>query len=277
MSGFPDMGLPSTILPIMGKRQLDADTILWLAQLTTSFGTNPSASAITAMNTLIVGLKADGNWTLLDRLWIFAQSVQGYARVSIKNPSSTQITEVNTPTWTANQGYTGNGTNMYLNTNYNFSTSSVNASQNSLSYGVYVTTNVAEAKYDCGAFTTTGGTKDIVLSSRWSDNRTYIGTNSSTGEANASNLDSRGMFSGKRIASNAQTALKNGSQIASLSDSTNALPSLNLFVLCMNNSATPSSFTTRRVAMCFVGGGGINHATFYTRFQTFATSIGFNV
>ena len=54
-----------------------------------------------------------------DRLWIHGLSNQIAARTSFVNPTSTPLTEVNSPTWTAYQGYKGNGTTSYLNLNYN--------------------------------------------------------------------------------------------------------------------------------------------------------------
>lgn len=263
----------------MGKRALDADTVAWLAQLTTSFGTNPSASFITALDTLIRGMKADGNWDPLDRFWIFAQEVQDYARVSIKNPSSTQITEVNTPTFTVNQGYTGNGTNRYLNTNFNYLTDSVNTLRNSITHGIYVTTNVAESKFDCG-HSSLG--KDIVISARHGDGKTYMSANSSTGgAANVAVVNSLGMYMVQRASSAGMAAYKNGSSIATLSNADNALPNSNDLTFAYNSNAaggiTPNSFSSKRIAMRVIGSGAIDAATFYSRFQTFATTIGFNV
>lgn len=257
----------------------DADTVAWLAQLTTSFGTNPSAGFITALDTLIRGLKADGNWDPLDRFWIFAQEVQGYARVSIKNPSSTQITEVNTPTFTVNQGYTGNGTNRYLNTNFNYLTDSVNTLRNSITHGIYVTTNIAESKFDCGH---ASSGRDNVISSRHGDGKTYQSANSSSGAANVAVSNSLGLYMVERASSTGMTAYKNGSSVATLNNADNAFPNTVDVVFGYNsnpnsNTVVITALSSKRIAMRVIGSGAINAATFYSRFQTFATTIGFNV
>ena len=110
--------MPNTI--INRRIVLDGVTLLpetksWLAVLPS----RPSAQVINAVNTFIRTCIADGNWQLLDRFWLFAQDIQANAVYSIVNPTSTACTQVNSPTWTQYQGYTGNGSNMYLNTNLN--------------------------------------------------------------------------------------------------------------------------------------------------------------
>lgn len=261
------------------SQSLDAVTVAWLAQLTTSFGSNPSSAFIAALNTMIAGMRTDGNLTLLDRFWIFAQEVQGYARVSIVNPGSTQIIEVNTPTFTVNQGYTGNGTNRYLNTGFNYSTHAVNTLRNSISHGIYVTTNVAEAKFDAGY---SSAATDNIVASRYSDGRIYGSANNSSGAPNVVNASSLGMTSARRTSTaTGGQAFRNGAQVATLVDADNALRNTIDLVFAYNSSAIgtviPNAFSSKRIAMRFIGSGGINQATFYSRFQTFATAIGFNV
>lgn len=258
---------------------LDPVTVAWLAQLTTSFGSNPSSGYITALDTLIKGLRTDSNILALDRFWIFAQEVQGYARVSIVNPSSTQITEVNTPTFTVNQGYTGNGTTRYLNTNFNYSTHAVNTLRSSITHGVYITTNVAESKFDAGF---ADATRDNVISGRFGDGRTYQSANSSSGEANAITANSLGLYMAQRTSTaSGTTAYKNGSSVATLVNADNALANAIDLVLAYNSNlgggVVATSLSSKRIAMRVIGSGAVNAANFYTRFQTFATSIGFNV
>src|SRR3990167_3364982 len=137
------------------KRLFDPDTVRYITQLASG---RPNYIHQRRVDTLVEGLKQDGNWRLLDRLWIFAQPLQELSRVSLVNPTSTQITEVNAPTWTANQGYTGNGVNMYLNTNFNPSTQGVNYVLNSGSLGAYNRTNVGENAASAGQTDAAQGT-----------------------------------------------------------------------------------------------------------------------
>lgn len=259
-------------------QSLDAITVAWLAQLTTSFGSNPSSSYITALNTMIAGMRTDGNILQLDRFWIFAQEVQGYARVSIVNPGSTQITEVNTPTWTVNQGYTGNGTTRYLNTNFNWLSSSVNTLRNSLTHGIYVTTNVAENKYDSGHLS---AGRDILMASRFGTGNTYQTANGAAGTG-AAVANSLGLYMAQRTSTaSGTTAYKNGSSVATIVNADPSLPNSPQLVFGYNSNTgggvVANALSSKRIAMHVIGSGAINPATFYTRFQTFATTIGFNV
>ncbi|MEK6884934.1 MAG: hypothetical protein AABY22_35210, partial [Nanoarchaeota archaeon] len=87
---------------IKGMR-LEPETITYMGYLTVS----PSIDRQIAINNLVKELKITGIWWLLDRLWLHASQTQQAAIISLVNPSSTAITEVNSPTWVANQGYTG--------------------------------------------------------------------------------------------------------------------------------------------------------------------------
>lgn len=260
----------SAIISLMGT-SYDADAQLYFNQLSVQ----PSAAFKSAINTLVLTLKADGNWTTLDRLWIHAAEVQQHATISLVNPTSTAITEVNSPTWTANQGYTGNGSTQYLNTNFNTSSSGVNYTQNSNCIGIYSRNNTSEAKVDIG---NQNATVISYVISRWTDNNQYHRANvTSGGFASAANTDSRGLFTSLRTNSTTIYGYKNGSQACTTTNTSGTLPNLNLFIGALNNNGTPDFYSTKQYALSFISSGAINQATFYTAIQTFATTRGFNV
>jgi hypothetical protein len=250
------------------------ETLAVLAQFTVQ----PSNFYIRAMNTLILQLIADGNWNELDKFCVFATEQQQHARICWRYPTSTPLTEVNSPTWTANQGYTGNGTTSYLNTNYNHSTNSIKATRNSGSLGAYVTTNVTETSVDFG-YSSTAPNNESLIASRYSGfNSAFISYNDSTHTETALGVsDSRGLTSGRRMSSTVQEIWKNGvfGATANLASTVNS--NLNFFVLASNNNGVSGDFSTRRIAMYFVGSGNIDQLKIYNAFQTFATTIGFNV
>lgn len=93
---------------------------LILARATSLGYTLPSASQQIKQNQLISDLKAAGVWTRLDVLYVFAtDGNNSFATLNWKNPNSNQCTLVNTPTFTTNQGFTGNGVSSNIDTNYN--------------------------------------------------------------------------------------------------------------------------------------------------------------
>lgn len=110
-----------------------AETTAWVAAVVGDGGT-VSAGRKTLVNDLIVGLKSDGVWTKLDRLWLFAAENSQSALRDIK--AAAAATPTNSPAFTADDGYddSGTSTDKSLNSNFNPTTApSPNYTQNSFS------------------------------------------------------------------------------------------------------------------------------------------------
>jgi len=115
-----------------GGGGFDADYQAVLNYATTQGYTLPSASQQALQNQLVVDLKAAGVWSKLDTFAVFATDGDSdFALIDWINLS--QYTAVNSPTFTTNGGFTGNGTSSYVNTNYNASTSATNYQLNNAS------------------------------------------------------------------------------------------------------------------------------------------------
>jgi len=82
----------------------------------------PTADRAALYNTLIVSLNAAGVWSKLDALYVFAAADAATARTNLIS-SSFGATAVNSPTFTADEGYAGNGLGgvdtSYIDTNCN--------------------------------------------------------------------------------------------------------------------------------------------------------------
>ena len=103
--------------------------------------TAPSASQQTLQNTLVTDLKTAGVWDKLDVFYVFATDGDSdYATLNWKAPSSFQATKVSSPTFTANQGFKGDGSSAYINTNFTPSTDGVNYQLEEASRGFYIYT-----------------------------------------------------------------------------------------------------------------------------------------
>jgi hypothetical protein len=82
--------------------------------------TLPSAGQQVKQNALIVALKAAGIWAKLDVFYVYANNgSQEFGTLNWINPTLYQCTLVNSPTFTANEGFAGNGTSSYIDTNFN--------------------------------------------------------------------------------------------------------------------------------------------------------------
>lgn len=99
---------------------------------TTQGYTLPSASQQLLQNQLVLDLKDAGIWSKLDTFAVFA--TDGNSDFALIDwIRLTQYTSVNSPTFTTNSGFSGNGTSAYIDTNYNPSTSGVNYTLNDAS------------------------------------------------------------------------------------------------------------------------------------------------
>lgn len=106
---------------------MDADYKAILDYATTQGYTLPSASQQLLQEQLIIDLKTAGVWSKLDLFYVFATDGDSdFACINFLDPNNYEITEVNSPTFTTNVGFTGDGVSAYLYTNFDPSTDRVN-------------------------------------------------------------------------------------------------------------------------------------------------------
>jgi hypothetical protein len=131
----------------------DADYLAVLNYATTQGYTLPSASQRLLQNQLVLDLKDGGIWSKLDTLGVFATDGDSdFALIDWLRLS--QYTAVNSPTFTSNGGFTGNGTSSYIDTNFNPSTSGVNYTLNDACIGGVKNINISNTGFFCGCSVT---------------------------------------------------------------------------------------------------------------------------
>lgn len=124
----------SNIISVTTTAAYDASYQAILTYATSQGYTLPSLSQRTKSNQFIVDLKAAGLWTKLDSLSIFkTDGSQNFALTDWKR--LTTHTAVNSPTFTSNVGFTGNGSSAYIDPSWNI-TQATQATQNSIFHGV---------------------------------------------------------------------------------------------------------------------------------------------
>jgi hypothetical protein len=107
----------------------DADYQAVLDYATTQGYTLPSESQQLLQNQLVIDLKAAGVWSKLDTFAVFATDGNSdFALIDWIRLS--QYTAVNSPTFTSDGGFSGDGISSYIDTNFNASTSGVNYTLN---------------------------------------------------------------------------------------------------------------------------------------------------
>ena len=102
----------------------------------------PSDEQKLLQNQLLIDLKDSGVWNKLDTFANFAtDGSSDFALIDWKRVSL--LTAVNSPTFTTNEGFTGNGTSSFINTNFNPSIGTNNYTLNNASRYIYTLNVVA--------------------------------------------------------------------------------------------------------------------------------------
>lgn len=243
----------------------DPITTAWLA-----VATAPAQQTVYAVDVFIKQLRNDGN-LLLDYFYLFAQDQQVNATINIVNPFFYQATEQGTPTWSANLGYTGNGSSMFLQTNFIDSTNGVYATLNSESMGVYTRQTVTAAtKYVMGAY---DGTHYDLFGINEGSNGLYLILSSNGGITDA-NSNTKGCFSAVRTSSTATAIWMNGVSATSGSAIATALCSKQDYIMAYNNNGAAAGYDTNQYTCAWKGSGAINQVLFNSAVNTLMTNIG---
>jgi hypothetical protein len=225
---------------------------------------------------LIDGLTTDGVWAKLDRLWIYAQLTEGVALVDLV--VSDVATAVNSPTFTANKGYTGEDVaspTKYINTNYNPVTDAINYSLNDAHMSAWSVTNVAAVNGGCWLGLTDGGASITELTVTFTDGNIYSRINASA--INAGTTTARaGHWISTRDSSTTDQLYKNGSLFASPNATSNSVTNLDFFALARNQAGSPLIGTPNQLAMVSMGGAldSTLATAFYNRLRTYMTAVG---
>ena len=214
-----------------GGVSFDADYQAVLDYATTQTYTLPSASQQALQNQLVVDLKDAGVWSKLDLLYVFATDGDSdFASINWKDPNNFEVTGVNSPTFTTNEGFESDGSSSYLDTNFNLLTDGTNYTQDDMGlifgiskytsennkrpYGSSVTNNYLSYRADVsrlwingGAFFnlsifTTGNNNQIIFNNRTNSsdvngratNLETSTTNTATGNTTSTSLVSENMY-----------------------------------------------------------------------------------
>jgi hypothetical protein len=120
-----------------GGGGFDADYQAVLDYATTQGYTLPSASQQIIQNQLVIDLKTAGIWSKLDTFGVFATDGDSDFAL-IDWIRLTDYTAVNSPTFTTDEGFQGDGTSSFIDTNFNPFTQGVNFQNDNASRGSWV-------------------------------------------------------------------------------------------------------------------------------------------
>lgn len=242
------------------------------------FAVQPTAARKALINDLIKALKDAGVWTKLDALYLTAAADSQAARrnwiADVYN-----LTAVNSPTFTTDQGYTGNASTSYLNSNFNpVAAGSPNFVQNSGSVGGW--TLVDRAAADMSMMGSVNGTSSAIdVQSRFTGNLAAGFLNDFTATTSA-NSESFGHYAMSRIAASgagARSLYKNGSSLTTTATASTGLPNVAISILARaRQGSTPTVYSSDQIAAAHIGAGltAADISALYAALQTYLTALG---
>jgi len=248
-----------------GGTTLDADAQAFITAAAITDLTQQSA-----VNQLVIDLKADGVWSKMKAIYPFVGGTATTHKFNLKNPLDTdaafRIQFFGGVTHDSN-GIQGNAINSYGNTFF-IPNSHLSASSQHIS--IYSRTNSSGTFRDIGV--STSGLNTLACTLRWSDNNLYF--NNGAGFASVSNLNSQGFYISNKIVSGTVVAYKNGASVASAL-SADALATHSSYIMAWNAAGSAQSGTSRQYSFASIGDGltDTEAANLNTRITTFQTTL----
>jgi hypothetical protein len=191
----------------------------------------PSTAWKDAANTLIASLKTAGIWVKLDLLRVYAFHDATDALLNWVKDSHNGVA-YNSPAFTAKQGYKGNGSSSYINTNFNPSTAE-KLSLNNNSVIIYRHTDATLSTESTDTGVRQDGTTRLQIS-KTSGADTKLDNFGSP--QFASGIIGQGMYSMCRNSSTAFSFYKNDSLREVFLNNSISLPNYNMYDFALNNA-----------------------------------------
>jgi hypothetical protein len=256
-------GQTPTQLGLIGSfSDLDADAIAFFDRVTAAGGTL-SDTEKTAVNTLVVQMKADGTWTPMKAIY---PMVGASAEACKQNLKSSSFTGTFTSGWTfASTGVTPNGTSALMDTTLIPSTS---LSTSSAHLSFYSRTTVIGTQYDFARI-------NYGILVQFSN--TFYVNLETTGSFSASttNIDGKGFYIGSRLNDSTVQGFKNNSKIIN-SALSSSIPTTSLYI---GGNGALGNYSSKECAFASVGDGltDTQSSNLYTAVQAFQTTLSRNV
>ena len=223
-----------------------------------------------ALDDFIAGLKTDSLWTIIGGAHLLAAQAADHALINIKNPGTADLTEVNSPTFTADSGYSGDASTSYL-TNSVALSSLTGVSQNDASFGGYAITAVPSNRVIGFSDGTSGNGHDPLIRNVSSGTAARLALNTGATSDDISHSTWTGLFHISRDNSADYDFYHEGSSIGTATETSAAIGAA-LFTVLRSHTL----YTDGRVAFVFYGGSmnATQAGNLSTRLDTYLTAIG---
>jgi hypothetical protein len=235
----------------------------------TAFTTPPTGPRKTLICNTVTSLKTAGVWTLFDGLWMFAAADSQAATINWVNPTGTAAAPTNSPSFTTDRGFAGDGTTSFVNTNFTPS-AGVNFTQTNAHFSIWDLTNRATNATQHGVSQTGSSPTAIgpfTFSSRLNDS---VGTSPSTTVSNGHFLVSKTTGTIRNNYFNG-SALNNGTGAVS-----GTRASIPIWIGGVNSNSALISGSTDQISMASVGAAltSTQETAFYNTLLAYMQGVG---
>lgn len=230
------------------------------------------ATITTAIDTLVIQLKAIGVWAKMKAIYPFVGGTASTHKFNLKNPvdsnAAFRLSFAGGWTHSAN-GIQGNGANTFANTFYVPNTE-CNSQNNSIA--IYERTNIRQQSFAIGSSNAANSNPFAILTWYFTDLAYYANGNFLF---SVSANDSRGFWQGFTNATD-EVFYRNSGQLATQSLSVKTLTTQPLYIGCDNTNGVATFVGTRQFAFASMGGTKLTTteaANYYTAVQAFQTTL----
>lgn len=216
---------------------------------------------------LIRTLDNQGIWSLLDVFYVQAAHDSAAAKLNWKGNAAYDLTAVNSPTFTVDQGFAGDGATSYLASTW-APNAGVNFTQNNAAMGFWSRTSGQQTNNAMGSGTGAG----YLLKSRSTSDLLNYRLNDASTQTLGAVTDGSGLVAVERTGVNATQGYRNGVAIGAAGAATSAAPSS----VALNFDRANSLFSAVQGAAIFAGAslGAAGQANLYAALQTYMTAVG---
>ena len=211
----------------------------------------PSAARVRVIDTLVRALVAAGVWPKLDALYLLAAHHEQAARLNWVSAAHT-MTAVNSPTFTVDRGFNGNGTTSYMNTTFNpGAAAGAKFVRDSAFLGIWSLTNSSNAINDIGHW---NGAVGAAIQARIAGNIFSVAANSGVLTGDPS-LTSVGFFAWSRTNATTVDKYVNDALVRTQTSASAAVNNIPFYLGALNQNGAPQQVNTRQYACVLIGDG----------------------
>ena len=240
-----------------------------------AFTSAPSYQRKLLINKTVASLIASGIWNKLDALGFMAAADSQAARINWIAPGTYTLVAQNSPTFTTDRGYMGDGSSAYLKTGVDPSTTA-KFQQNSGSFGLYARQVDTLGSYRRDGGSENGATSLLSLNSGSAADKIGFNNNAASGATYYYGSNPTGLRAVNRSSSSAFDCYVAGSSVQNKVASSVAPSAYEIYLLAANVSGSANNISNAQISFWFVGASlsAAQHASLNTIVNTYLAAVG---